>query len=54
MLHAWRLDLRYPGGEALWSVVAPPPADFVDAAEALGLGGALRAALAAGENEGVR
>jgi 23S rRNA pseudouridine1911/1915/1917 synthase len=53
MLHAWRLDLRYPGGEALWSVVAPPPADFVATAEALGLGAALHAALATVESEAV-
>jgi 23S rRNA pseudouridine1911/1915/1917 synthase len=45
MLHAWRLDLHYPGGEAPWSVSAPPPADFVATAEALGLGAGLRAAL---------
>ncbi|HET9111339.1 MAG TPA: RluA family pseudouridine synthase [Ktedonobacterales bacterium] len=46
MLHAWRLDLRYPGTEASWSVVAPPPADFVAAAERLGLAEGLRATLA--------
>lgn len=51
MLHAWRLDLRYPGGEARWSVVAPPPADFAATAEALGLSAALRATLATAESE---
>lgn len=49
MLHAWRLDLRAPGSEEPWRVIAPPPSDFVAAAEALGLDSALRAALAAGE-----
>lgn len=46
MLHAWRLDVRAPGSEELWSVTAPPPADFIATAEALGLGEGLRAALA--------
>lgn len=45
MLHAWRLDLRYPGSDAPWSVTAPPPDDFHAAADVLGLGGALRDAL---------
>lgn len=50
MLHAWRLDLRAPGGEgAAWSVGAPPPADFIAAAEALGLGPAVREALASAD-----
>lgn len=47
MLHAWRLTLRAPGSGEPWSVIAPPPADFIAAAEALGLGVALREALAA-------
>lgn len=47
MLHAWRLDLRAPGSEESWSVVAPPPADFIATAEALDLGDVLRATLAA-------
>lgn len=47
MLHAWRLDLRYPGSEEPWSVIAPPPADFVAVADALGLGDALRAIVSA-------
>ncbi len=51
MLHAWRLDVRYPGSEAPWRVVAPPPADFVATAEALGLGEGLRAALDAAKTE---
>ncbi|HZC07144.1 MAG TPA: RluA family pseudouridine synthase [Ktedonobacterales bacterium] len=46
MLHAWRLDVRYPGTDAPWSVVAPPPADFLAAAERLGLAEGLRATLA--------
>lgn len=43
MLHAWRLDLAYPGSGAPWSVTAAPPADFAAVAEALGLGDTLRA-----------
>lgn len=46
MLHAWRLDLCSPGTEEPWSVTAPPPDDFINTAQALGLGDALRAALA--------
>ncbi len=46
MLHAWRLDLRYPGSEEPWSVIASPPDDFVAVAEALGLGEALRSVIA--------
>lgn len=46
MLHAWRLDLRYPGSESPWSVVAPPPADFVATSERLRLAEGLRATLA--------
>ena len=47
MLHAWRLDLRAPGGGegAPWSVEATPPADFLAAAQALGLADALADAL---------
>jgi len=47
MLHAWRLDLRAPGGAegAPWSAQAAPPADFLAAARALGLGEALADAL---------
>lgn len=46
MLHAWRLDLTHPTSGAAWSVTAPPPADFVAVASALGLGEALATALA--------
>jgi hypothetical protein len=46
MLHAWRLDLTHPASDAAWSVIAPPPADFVAVAGTLGLGEALAAALA--------
>jgi hypothetical protein len=46
MLHAWRLDLCLPGADEPWRVTAPPPDDFITTAQALGLGDALRAALA--------
>lgn len=46
MLHAWRLDLRSPGRDTPWSVTAPVPDDFLAAADALGLGDAVRATLA--------
>lgn len=49
MLHAWRLDLRSPTTGQPWSVTAPPPADFLACANALGLGDALRAVM---ESEG--
>ena len=52
MLHAWRLALRAPGSGEPWSVVARPPADFIAAAEALGLGAALREALAESQAQG--
>lgn len=45
MLHAWRLTLRAPRSGEPWSVMAPPPADFLATADALGLGDALRATL---------
>lgn len=48
MLHAWRLDLRSPTTGQPWSVTAPPPADFLTCADALGLGDALRAAVESG------
>jgi 23S rRNA pseudouridine1911/1915/1917 synthase len=41
LLHAWRLDLLYPGTGAVWSVVAPIPDDFLRAARLLGLGASL-------------
>lgn len=36
LLHAWQLQFRHPDGREL-SFVAPPPRDFVDALEAVGL-----------------
>lgn len=41
LLHAFRLDARYPGGGDAWSVVAPVPDDFRHAAAHVGLGAAL-------------
>ena len=41
MLHAWRITLRYPGSGALFTIAAPPPADFAALALRLGLGEAL-------------
>ena len=43
MLHAWQLEIRYPGtGEPL-TITAPPPDDFIAAAERMGLGDDLAA-----------
>lgn len=52
MLHAWRLTLAYPTPDTPWSVAAPPPTDLLATADTLGLGAALRAALAEGEGAG--
>jgi 23S rRNA pseudouridine1911/1915/1917 synthase len=37
MLHAWRLDIQYPGTGANLTIAAPVPLDFVDAARRYGL-----------------
>ena len=47
MLHAYRLDVRYPGSGDPWSVVAPLPEDFRRAAAQLRLDTALERQLLA-------
>jgi 23S rRNA pseudouridine1911/1915/1917 synthase len=41
MLHAWRLEFQHPGAGARLTIMAPIPADFVDAAQRHGLAGRL-------------
>jgi 23S rRNA pseudouridine1911/1915/1917 synthase len=41
LLHAWRLEIAYPGAGIPFTVEAPIPPDFAEAAARLGLGDAL-------------
>jgi 23S rRNA pseudouridine1911/1915/1917 synthase len=51
LLHAWQIAFRYPGTGAPFAVAVPPPADFMAAAEHMGLADALTDFLASRQDD---